>query len=207
METSPDNRFLLSADLGIDEVLIDKVDAQNGTLTANNPPYARLQSASGPRHIAFSGDGRRVYLINETASTIAAFDRDPQRGTLRELQTISTLPADFNGKSYTAEIAMGKAGKFLYGSNRGHDSIAAFSIHAEDGKLIPIEYTSTQGQTPHSFQIDPSGRLLFAANQGPSDVTIFHVDQRTGRLTPIWQKLEIRPPVCVVFAPRIDVHE
>jgi 6-phosphogluconolactonase len=195
-----DNRFMLAADLGLDEVLIYKFDAAKGSLTPNDPPYGKVKPGSGPRHFAFHPDGKYAYAISEMASTVTAFHWDGKRGALTEFQSVSTLPADFKGKSSTAEIAIDKKGKFLYGSNRGHDSIAVFSI-ARDGKLTPVEQTLTQGKTPRNFALDPTGAYLFAANQDSNNIVLFHVDPKTGRLTPAGQTMDVGAPVCVVFAP------
>jgi len=195
-----DNRFMLAADLGLDEVLIYKFDAAKSSLTPNDPPYGKVKPGSGPRHFAFHPGGKYAYVISEMASTVTAFHWDGKRGALTEFQSVSTLPADFKGRSTTAEIAVDKKGKFLYGSNRGHDSIAVFSI-ARDGKLTPVEQTLTQGKTPRNFALDPTGAYLFAANEDSNNVVLFHVDPKTGRLTPAGQTMEVGSPVCVVFAP------
>ncbi len=195
-----DNRFMLAADLGLDEVLIYKFDAAKGSLTPNDPPFGKVKPGSGPRHFAFHPDGKYAYVISEMASTVTAFHWDGKRGALTEFQSVSTLPADFKGKSTTAEIAIDKKGKFLYGSNRGHDSIAVFSI-ARDGKLTPIEQTLTQGKTPRNFALDPTGGYLFAANQDSNNIVLFRVDPKTGRLSAAGQTMEVGAPVCVTFAP------
>jgi 6-phosphogluconolactonase len=195
-----DNHFMLAADLGLDEVLIYKFDAAKGTLTPNDPPFGKVKPGSGPRHFAFHPDGKYAYVISEMASTVTAFHWDGKRGALTEFQSVSTLPADFKGKSTTAEIAIDKKGKFLYGSNRGHDSIAVFSI-ARDGKLTPIEQTLTQGKTPRNFALDPTGGYLFAANQDSNNIVLFRVDSKTGRLSAAGQTMEVGAPVCVTFAP------
>jgi 6-phosphogluconolactonase len=193
-----DNRFMLAADLGLDEVLIYKFDAAKGSLTPNDPPYGKVKPGSGPRHFAFHPSGKYAYAINEMASTVTAFHWDHTRGSLEEFQVVSTLPKNFTGHSSTAEIAIDKKGRFLYGSNRGHDSIAVFAI-GSDGKLTPIEHTSTQGRTPRNFALDPTGAYLFAANQDSNNVILFHVDPQSGRLTPTGQAMEAGSPVCVVF--------
>jgi 6-phosphogluconolactonase len=195
-----DNRFMLAADLGLDEVLIYKFDAAKGSLAPNDPPYGKVKPGSGPRHFAFHPGGKYAYVISEMASTVTAFHWDGKRGALTEFQSVSTLPADFKGKSTTAEIAVDKKGRFLYGSNRGHDSIAVFSI-ARDGKLTPVVQTLTQGKTPRNFALDPTGAYLFAANQDSNNIVLFHVDAKTGRLTAAGQTMEVGAPVCVVFAP------
>jgi 6-phosphogluconolactonase len=196
---SPDNRFVLVSDLGLDQVMIYRLDPVKGTLSANNPAFAKVKSGAGPRHFAFHPNKRFGYVINEIDSTVTAFSYQPSNGTLEEVQTISTLPKDYTGKSYTAEIEVHPNGRFLYGSNRGHDSIAVFSIDPRKGNLTTLEQTSTQGKTPRNFAIDPSGSYLFAANQGSDNIVMFKIDQKTGKLTPTGAVLEVPSPVCVAF--------
>ena len=145
---SPDNRFALAADLGIDKILIYRLDAATATLTANEAqPFAKLQPGSGPRHLTFHPDGKHVYVINELKNTVTVFDYATDAGTLTERQTMATLPAGFSGKSYTADLKITPDGRFLYGTNRGHDSIAAYRI-AEDGKLSLIGIEPSLGKEP-----------------------------------------------------------
>ena len=198
---SPDNRFAVSADLGTDQVYIYRFDASKGTLTPNQPPYVTVAAGSGPRHFAFDPRGRFGYVIQEMASTITAFSYDAARGWLHQLQTISTLPKDYKGSSTCAEVEIHPDGKFLYGSNRGHDSIAVFAIDPAKGTLKTIEYVSTQGKTPRGFGIDPTGHYLIAANQDSNTLVVFRVDATTGRLTPTGQKEDVGSPVCVIFEP------
>ena len=198
IELANDNRFAIAADLGLDELLIYHFDAAHGTLSPNNPPFAKLQPGSGPRHFTFHPSGKYVYVINEMGSTVTAFSYDAAHGTLREQQTISTLPKDFKGKNDTAEIEVHPNGKFLYGSNRGHDSIAVFAIGPK-GMLKAVEYVSTEGKTPRSFAIDPTGSYLFAANQGSNKVVVFRIDSKTGHLSSIGEALDAPSPVCIKF--------
>jgi 6-phosphogluconolactonase len=198
---SPDNRYVVSADLGTDQVYVYRFDAAKGTLEPNQPPFATVASGSGPRHFAFDPHGRFGYVIQEMASTITALAYDAAHGQLSSVQTVSTLPADFKGSSTCAEVEMYPNGKFLYGSNRGHDSIAVFSIDPAKGTLTPLEYYSTQGKTPRSFALDPTGHFLIAANQESDSLVVFRIDPSTGRLTPTGQK-EVSPsPTCVLFDP------
>lgn len=197
---SPDNRFAVVADLGLDQVLVYRFDASRGTLEPNDPPFARVAPGSGPRHFAFHPSGRYAYVINELASTITAFRWDGRRGLLTEIQTVSTLPKDFSGENYTAEVVVHPNGRFLYGSNRGHDSIAAFAIDRE-GKLSLLSLTPTQGSFPRNFALDPTGRWLFAANQRSDNVVLFRVDPKSGKLEPAGRTLQIGEPACVRFAP------
>jgi 6-phosphogluconolactonase len=201
INVSPDNRFAIAADLGLDKLLIYRFDAAKGTLAPNDPPFAAVKPGSGPRHFTFHPSGRFAYAINELASTVTAFSYDAARGALSELQTVSTLPGGFLGDSTTAEVQVDAAGRFLYGSNRGHDSIAVFAIDAATGTLTPVEYVSTRGRTPRNFRIDPTGGYLFAANQNSGNVAIFRIDAQTGRLTATGKVLEVGSPVCVKFVP------
>ncbi len=205
---SPDKRFALACDLGLDKVLFYKLDPANARLTINNRPDAVVPPGSGPRHLAFHPNGKFVYVINEMALTITVFRYDAARGTFRkergafpELQNVSTVPADYaiTEKDSTAEVAVHPTGKFVYGSNRGHDSIAVFSVDAETGKLTLVQNESTQGRTPRHFAIDPSGRWLLAENQNSDSVVVFAIDAVTGRLTPTGQTITVGSPVCAVF--------
>jgi 6-phosphogluconolactonase len=197
---SPDNKFMLLADLGLDEVLVYKLDAAKGAVTPNDPPFAKLAPGSGPRHLAFSTNGKFVYVISEMAATVTAFRWDAAHGKLDELQIISTLPADYTGVKSTAEIAVHPNGKFLYGSNRVHNSIALFNIDAATGKLAMVDVFPSQGKTPRNFAIDPSGAFLFAAHQDSDNIVGFRIDAKNGRLTPTGDVLDVGAPVCVVFA-------
>jgi 6-phosphogluconolactonase len=198
IELANDNRFAIAADLGLDELLVYQFDAARGTLSPNNPPFAKVQAGSGPRHFAFHPSGKYVFVINEMGSTVTALSYDAAHGTLHEQQTISTLPKDFKGKNDTAEIEVHPNGKFLYGSNRGHDSIAVFAVGPK-GMLKGVEYVSTEGKTPRSFAIDPTGSYLFAANQGSNKIVVFRIDSKTGHLTPTGEALEAPSPVCIKF--------
>jgi 6-phosphogluconolactonase len=196
---SPDNRFVLSADLGLDEVLVYRFDATKGTLKPNYPAFAVVSSGAGPRHFAFHPSGKFGYVIDEMLSTITVFSYEPASGTLEVLQTLPTLPQDFKGQSSAAEVEVHPSGKFLYGSNRGHDSIAVFAINTRKGTLTPAGYAPTLGKEPRSFAIDPTGRYLFAANQNSDSIVQFRIDPNNGRLTPTGQVLEVPSPVCVTF--------
>lgn len=190
------NRFAVAADLGLDKVLVYRFDPEKGTLSPNEPPSTSVKAGSGPRHFAFHPSGRSAYVINELASTVTAFQYDAGQGVLKEIQTLSTLPRDFKGESYTAEVQVHPSGKFLYGSNRGHDSIAVFAIEA-NGTLRFIETTATGGKTPRNFGISPDGRYLLAANQESHNVVVFRIDPKSGRLTSTGSILEVPSPVCV----------
>lgn len=199
---SPDNRFAFVADLGLDKVLIYKLDAAKGTLTPNDPPFTAVAPGSGPRHFAFHPSGKFAYVINEITLTMTAFSYDAAKGALTELHTVSTLPAaDGPGPKpgwSTAEVVAHPGGKFLYGSNRGHDTIAVFSV-ATDGKITLVQNAPAEVKTPRNFNLDPTGKWLFTEGQGSDTIALFKVDQATGKLTATGTKLEVGSPVCMKF--------
>ncbi len=199
---SPDNRFVLVPDLGLDRVFTYRLDPVAGGLAPSEPGFAAIAPGSGPRHVAFRPDGKFAYVLKEMLSAVVAFRYDARRGTLAELQTLSTLPEGFSGESSGAEIATHPSGRFLYASNRGHDSIAIFRIDAAKGTLTPVDRVSTQGKTPRGFAIDPSGRFLIAANQNSGTLVIFRIDQATGALTATETAVQVPFPVSVVFSKR-----
>ena len=176
--------------------------AEKGGLTPANPPHATVPPGSGPRHLAFDPDGAHAYVINEMTSTISVFKHDADTGALTAVQTLSTLPANFKGNNSTAEIFVHPNGRFVYGSNRGHDSIAIFAVDEQSGQLKPIGHASTGGKTPRNFAIDPSGMWLIAANQDTNNFTVLKIDPKTGGLKPTGQSVAVGMPVCVVFPPR-----
>jgi 6-phosphogluconolactonase len=194
-------KFAFVADLGIDKVLIFKVDAPGAKLAPNDPDAAKVAPGSGPRHFCFHPTGRYAYVINELLCTVTAFKYDASRGALTEIHTITTLPKDFKESNSTAEVLVTPDGRFLYGSNRGHDSIAEFSIDGATGRLTPIGHTPTGGKRPRNFGIDPTGQFLLAANQDSASIFIFRIDPKTGKLRPTGGKLEIASPVCVRMLP------
>lgn len=200
IDLTPDEHFAFVDDLGLDEVLVYKFDASTGSLTPNDPPFEKIDAGSGPRHLALHPNGKFAYVLGEIKGTVTVFSADLVTGTLQSLQTISTLPKDFNGAIEDAEIEVHPSGKFLYASNRGDaNSIAVYAIDATKGTLTSVEYISTQGKTPGNFEIDPTGTLLFAANEESDNIVIFRIDQKTGRLTPTGKVLEVPSPVCVKF--------
>lgn len=201
IDLSPDDRFAIVDDLGLDETLVYKFDSSKGSLTLNDPPFAKADAGAGPRHFALDPNGKFAYVINEMGSTVSVFDYDARSGVLHPLQTISTIPQGFTELNEDAEIEVHPSGKFLYASNRGHDSIAVFAIDPNKGTLTLIEYVPTKGQSPRNFQIDPTGRLLFAANEKSDNIVIFRINVQTGRLTPTGKVLDISQPVCVRFVP------
>jgi len=201
ISSSPDNRFTLDCDLGLDKISVNQLDAPAARLTPNEPPFAAVTPGSGPRHLVFSADARFVYVVNEMAGTITVFSYAPANAAMTGLQTVSTLPGDFNGNNTCAEIALHPNGKFLYASNRGHDSIAVFAVNQQTGRLNFVEHQSTQGRTPRHFAIDPTGRWLLAENQNSDSVVVFALDPETGKLKPAGQTLSLGAPVCAVFVP------
>ena len=199
--TDPANRFALACDLGLDKVLVWQFGASDGILVPNDPPSASVKPGSGPRHLAFHPIGRFAYVINELFCTVTAFSYDEARGELKELQTISSLPADETVKpNYsTAEIEVHPSGNFLYGSNRGHNTIVVYAIAKKSGKLTLVEHQSTQGKTPRGFSIDPTGQYLLAGNQDSNTVVVFRINPKSGCLTPAGKSIEVGAPVCVKF--------
>jgi 6-phosphogluconolactonase len=198
---SPDNRFALSADLGNDQVLIYRFDPATSKLTPNDPPFAALKPGTGPRHLAFSPDGKFVYVNGELDSTVTTFAYDAGAGALKTLQTVSTLPAGFKGISSTAEIQTDKAGKFLFVSNRGDDSLAIFSIDKASGTLTAAGRVPTGGKTPRFFTLDPTEKFLFAGNQESNTVSVFRVNIATAKLTPLQTLKDVPEAVSIVFVP------
>jgi 6-phosphogluconolactonase len=192
-------RHALSADLGIDKVLIYNFDRATGKLTPGNQPFAELQPGAGPRHLTFHPSGKYLYVINELDSSMAAFKYNEQDGTLTHIDTVSTLPSDFSGVSYCADVHVSPSGRFLYGSNRGHNSIVVFEIDTGSGKLKLVEHVSTQGDWPRNFTLDPPGKFLLVANQRSDNVVSFSIDAQTGRLKPTGQIESIPAPVCLKF--------
>ena len=201
IDLSPDNRLAIVDDLGLDETLVYRFDSTKGSLTPNDPPFAKANPGAGPRHFALHPNGKFAYVVNEMESTVSVFSYDGAAGVLRPLQTTSTFPKDFSGHNDDAEIEVHPSGKFLYASNRGHDSIAVFAIDPNQGTLTLIEYAPTNGQTPRSFEIGPGASLLFAENEKSNNIVVFHIDSKTGRLTATGQVLDVAEPVCVKFVP------
>ena len=195
----PANRFVMVADLGLDQVLVYRLDPASGTLTPHAPPSVSLPPGSGPRHLAFHPDNSRVYVINELASTISTCAWDESAGVLRVLDTLSTLPAGHDGDNSCAEVRVSPSERFLYGSNRGHDSIAIFAVDPASGALAPAGHASTLGANPRNFTIDPSGAFLLAANQDSDTIVTFQIDATTGRLADTGHVASVPSPVCVTI--------
>ncbi|MEO6526187.1 MAG: lactonase family protein [Gemmatimonadaceae bacterium] len=195
VDFSSNDRTLLSCDLGADRVFLYHM----GRMPADMRTSVALEPGSGPRHLALHPSGRYAYVINELSNTVAAFAFNASAGTLRQMQTISTLPFGHTGPSNTAEIVAHPSGRFVYGSNRGHDSIVGYAVNAKSGRLTHLGNTPTGGKTPRSFAIDPTGRWLIAANQATDSLITFAVDHRSGALTPTGASVTVPRPVCVLF--------
>lgn len=200
VDFSPDNRFLMSCDLGLDKVLVYRFDPKSSSIAANEAAFVSVKPGSGPRHFAFHPGAQFAYVINEIASTTTAFNYDAQDGAFTEMQTVSTLPDGVTDRNITAELEMHPSGRFLYGSNRGHDSVAVFAVDAQTGRLTLIQTASTQGGSPRNFAIDPTGGFLLVANQGTDTIVVFSIDARSGTLTPTGDTLRLDAPVCIRFA-------
>ena len=194
-------KFAFVADLGLDRVFFYKFDGTKGILTPNEPAALVLAAGSGPRHFVWHTSGKFAYIINELNSTMTVVSFDAEKGTLKALQTLSTLPEGFTGKSYCAEVQVHPNGKFLYGSNRGHDSIAIYSIDEKTGLLKLSGFEPTQGSFPRNFGIDPEGQYLIAANQKGNNLVMFKIDPSTGLIKPTGQKMDLPAPVCIKFFP------
>ena len=197
------NRFAFACDLGLDKVLIYRFDAAKGTLTPNDPAFATVAPGSGPRHFTFHPNGKFAYVINEMFCTVTAFAYDAERGALKEIETVSTLPAGTKVvPAYScAEVRVGPTGKYLYGSNRGHDTIAVFALDPDTGKLQLIQNAPTLGKIPRNFNFDPTGKWLLAAHQNSGNIVVFRIDPASGKLTPTGQQIEVDACVCIKFMP------
>ncbi len=198
---SPDNRFLFVPDLGMDQIKIYRVDAAKGTFSPNDPPFATVKAGLGPRHFTFGRGAKFAYAICEMGSSVVVFAYDPAKGALTPLQTISTLPSDFKGEDNSAEIEVGRSGRFLYASNRGSDSITVFAIDPIKGTLTKVQVVPTQGKIPRNFAIDPTGKYLVAGNQKSDQMVVFDVDQNDGQLKPAGQVVDAPSPVSILFVP------
>ena len=200
---SADNRFAYVCDLGLDQVLIYRFDAERGTLTPSDPAFVAIKPGSGPRHMAIRPDGRFAYVLNELSSTITAFACDAATGRLTELETVPTLPPYFDGQNSTAEIAILPNGKSLFASNRGHNSLMLFAIDPATGRLTDVEDQATGGKTPRHFGIQPNAKHLAVGNQDSDNILVCRIDDGTGRLKPSGVMAEVPSPACVVFLPPV----
>lgn len=199
ISTDPGNRFALVCDPGTDKVMIYRFDAGRSFLTANDPPFATFRPGAGPGYLACHLKSQFAYVNNFLDSTLTALKFDKNRGVLEELQTLSTLPENFGGSNLTAEVQVHPSGRFAYVCNRGHASIAVFSIDQKSGKLAVIEHQPTQGSNPRNFAIDPKGEFLLAANNHSKSIVVFRINRQTGHLSPTGEKAEVRSPACIKF--------
>jgi 6-phosphogluconolactonase len=196
---SPDDRFVFVADLGLDKILIYKLDGVSGKMAANDPAFAKVKAGAGPRHFVFHPNGKYAYVINELDNTITAFAYDAAVGSLQEIQTVPTLPSGFSGSSWCAEVRVHPSGRFLYGSNRGHDSIAVYRIDPACGMLAFVEHETAGIKVPRNFNIDPTGKFCLVANQDGDSVVVFRIDPDAGSLEPTGHKIAVSKPVCIRF--------
>ena len=199
INVSPDDRFAFVADLGIDKIMIYRLDVEKGTMAANEPAFAKVKDGAGPRHFSFGPKGKYAYVINELDCTITAFAYEAGSGALTEIQTISTLPKGYDGSNTCAEIRVHPSGRFVYGSNRGHNSIAVYRADTAKGTLTFVEYERAGINTPRNFNIDPTGKFCLVANQDGDNVVVFEIDRESGELEATGHKISVPKPVCVRF--------
>lgn len=200
VEIDAANKYVFVPELGADEVRIYELDAAAGKITPNpNQAFVKVAPGAGPRQLVMHPNGKFAYLINELNSTMTAYGYDPAKGTLTELQTLPTLPAGYHAHSTCAEVQITPDGKFLYGSNRGHDSLAIYALDGQTGKMTLVGHESTRGRIPRNFEVSPTGEFLAAANQDTNNVIMFRIDRATGKLTPTGNVVEAGTPICVRF--------
>ncbi len=200
VNVSRDGRFAFVADAGIDKILVYKLDSETGKLTPNDPPFFATARGAGPRHFAFHPSAPLAFVINETDSTLTSMSFDAARGVLTRIQTVPTLPKDYKGGNSTAEVVVHPSGKFVYGSNRGHDSIVGFTVD-DKGEMTLIGHTTDGVKEPRNFNIDPTGQFLVVGSQRSNTIVVFQIDPRTGALKPTEHKVEVGTPVCIRFLP------
>lgn len=195
---SPDQKFVYAADLGLDKVLAYALDPKTAKLSDSSQPFVRTLPGAGPRHLTFHPNGKHLYVINELANSISEFDYDPKTGTLIEGQTVSTVPEDFVGTSHTADLKITPDGRFLYGTNRGHDSIAAYQID-DQGQLSLLDIVPSLGKGPQNLAITSDGQFLLCANMPGNNVIVFRIDNKTGALTPVGEPVSMPSPSCIMI--------
>ncbi|MFO8014667.1 MAG: lactonase family protein [Phycisphaerae bacterium] len=195
------NRVAFVADLGLDKVMVYRFDAAAGTLAPHDPPWVATEPGAGPRHFAFHPSGRFAYVLNEMASSVTAMAYDAAAGVLTPLHTVTMLPEEFDGRNTGAEVTVHPSGRFVYASNRGHDSIAVFRVDEKTGRLTPAGHASTQGKRPRHFAIDPSGRFLLAANRDSNTIVAFRINGETGALEPTGSTAEVPGAICILMVP------
>jgi 6-phosphogluconolactonase len=201
---SPDNRFAIVSEHGMDQLRLYRFDAARGILTPNSPAFFQESPANAPWHLTFHPNGKTVYVVNELSASLSVYAFEKTNGTLRELQKVSTVPPEFTGKSNPAEPRVDRAGRFLYVSNRdvsnqGRDNIAVYSIDAGSGMVTPVEFVPSGGKTPRNIALDPRGAFLLAANQGSNNLSVFRIDSKTGRLTATGPAMDVPEPTCIAF--------
>ncbi len=196
--TDPSDQFVLAVDLGLDQVVVYRLDKSKGALVDTGKPF-KATAGFGPRHLAFHPNGKHAFVIHELASQLSSCNWDSSSGVLTEIEHLATLPQDFKGSSTTAEVLVHPNGKFVYGSNRGHDSIAVFSFDAASGKLKSVGHASTQGKTPRNFRIDPTGNYLIAQNQDSDSIYAMRIDPESGMLKVVGNPIQVGSPCCIKF--------
>lgn len=199
IRTDPGNRFALVADLGTDKIVVYRFDATTGKLAPNEPAFAKLNPGSGPRHLAFHPNGKWLYAVQELSNEVVAFKWDANKGELTQFQQVKTLPADFAGQNTAAEIAVRHDGRFLYTTNRGHDSLVVFSIDANSGELTLVQRVPSRGKVPRYFTFDPAEKWLIVSNQEGGNVAVFSVDGSSGELQPVGEPVELPKPMALAF--------
>ena len=199
----PTNRYVFVSDLGLDKVFVYELERHSGKLVPGKHPSLTMTPGSGPRHISIHPNGKWVYIVNETNMTLTVAAWDATSAELTPVQTVSTLPANAKGKNFsTAEVLVHPSGRFVYSSNRGHDTIASFQVDEPSGKLIPIGHTSSQGKTPRNFRISPKGDFLLAENQQSNSIFSFQIDAKSGELTSTGSSIFAKAPACIKFLDR-----
>jgi 6-phosphogluconolactonase len=197
VEFSSDSRFAYVADIGIDRVYSYRLDARGRTMTPFTPPYVQMTAGSGPRRLQMHPAGKFLYLLRETDSMVTVFTVNG--GNLQEIQSLSTLPSDYHGSNTAAEIQIDKTGRFVYTSNRGHDTIAVFAIDPDRGTLTPLEHVYAGGKTPRNFTLGPTPNYLFTSNQNGENIVVFRVDPKSGRLTKTGEEVKLANPGSIFF--------
>lgn len=197
---SPDNRYAYAADLGLDQVLCYRLDPAGARLIPNRQPFVRTPPGAGPRHLTFHPNGKYLYAINELANSVTLFDYDAKTGMLVERQTLSTVPVNFKGESYCADLKITPDGRYLYGTNRGHDSIAAYRI-GDDGRLTLLGIEPSRGKGPQNLAITPDGKLLLCANMPGNNLALFRIESETGKLLPEGDPIPLKSPSCIRILP------
>lgn len=197
--TDPSNRFACAVDLGLDQVLVYELDASTARLTARPEGNYHARPGNGPRHLAFHPNGKLAFIIHEMGNQLSAASWDASHGKFTELAAVTTLPECFSGENSTAEVLVHPNGRFIFGSNRGHDSVALFQFDSQQNVLTLISHTSTGGKTPRNFRIDPTGRFLLAENQDSDSIVVFKIDPENGQLVQVGEPLNVGTPSCIKF--------